>query len=136
MNVKKIPLRQRMSFLPSLFGGYFLTGESFIFDFMGKYAQGYNGSHYEFMKAENGAMYLKPDSEYFLSLPNYFNETVSTDICGIIATSYALGALNHKAHVNDNDQLFYLLLDRQKKLNDYIASLNDRDYNLIRSATS
>lgn len=136
MNVKKTPLRQRMSFLPSLFGGYFLTGESFIFGFMGKYAQGYNGGHYEFMKAENGAMYLKPDGEYFLSLPNYFNETVSADICGIIATTYALGALIHTAHVKDNDELFNLLLDRQNKLRDYIATLNDRDYNLVKSATN
>ncbi|MBY5246620.1 antirestriction protein [Klebsiella quasipneumoniae] len=134
MNAKKIPLRQRMSFLPSLFGNYFLTGEAFVFGFMDKYAQGYNGGHYEFMKAENGAMYLKPDSDYFLSLPNYFNETVSADICGIIATSYALSWLIHKAHVNDNDRLFNLLLDRQQKLNDYIGTLNDRDYDRVKFA--
>lgn len=134
MKAKKTPLRQRMSFLPSLFGNYFLQGETFVFGFMEKYAQGYNGGYYEYMKAENGAMYLKPDCDYFLSLPNYFNETVSADICGIITTYYALSWLIHKAHVNDNDRLFNLLLDRQEKLDDYIRTLNDKDYDRIKFA--
>ncbi|HBZ2695143.1 TPA: antirestriction protein [Klebsiella pneumoniae] len=134
MKVKKIPQRQRMSFLPSLFGGYFLTGESFVFGFMDKYAKDYTGGHYEFMKAENGAMYLKPDNGYYLSLPNYFNEVISADFCGIIATSYALNWLIHKAHIKGNDQLFNLLLDRNQKLNDYIGTFKDKDYDLVKFA--
>lgn len=134
MNVKKIPLRQRMSFLPALFGNYFLSGESFVFGFMEKYAQGYNGAHYDFMKSENGAMYLKPDSDYFLSLPNYFNESISADICGIIATYYALGWLIHKAHLKGNDGLFNLLLKNQQALDSYIATLSDKDYDRIKFA--
>lgn len=139
MKVIKIPLRKRMYFLPSLFGYYYITGESLVFGFMEKYAQGYNGSQYDFIQAENGAMYLKPDSDYFLSLPNYFNESVSADICGIIATYYALGSLIHKAKMKSYDDpleyaLFEFLIKNQEKLDSYILTLSDKDYDRIKFA--
>ena len=134
MKAKKIPLRQRMSFLPNLFSSYFLSGESFVFGFMDKYARGYNGAHYDFIKVENGAMYLQPDGEYFLSLPNYFNESISGDICGIIATLYALNAMIHKAHVKEHDSALHFLIKKYNELNDYVRTMDDASYSLIKRA--
>jgi len=141
MNVNKIPLRKHMYFLPSLFGYYYITGELLVNSFLDKYAQGHNRAPYEFMKAENGAMYLKPDSDYVLTLPNYFNETISADICGIIATYRALGSLIHKAKLKSyEDPLEYALLEflikNQEKLDSYFLTLSAKDYDRIKFAIS
>lgn len=139
MNFKKIPLRQRLYFLPSLFGYYYISGELLVNSFLDKYAQGHNSEHYDFIKAENGAMYLKPDSDYVLTLPNYFNETISADICGIIATYRALGSLIHKAKMKSYDDpleyaLFEFLIKNQEKLDSYILTLSAKDYERIKFA--
>lgn len=134
MKVKKVPQNQRLNFLPKLFYAYYLTGENFVYGFMEKNAKNYTGGYYEFMKCENGALYMKPDDEYFLSLSNHFSDVVSADNCGIIATLYALNAMIHKAYVKGHGDVLHYLIKKYNELNDYVRTLDDASYSLIKRA--
>lgn len=86
----------RANFLPDLFGGHYLRGEAYVYNFMTQMCPDYNGGYWDFYEADNGAKFMVPTDapEYDLAWwGNGFEATVSPKVAGIIVTLFALAHL-------------------------------------------
>lgn len=108
---------QRMQFLPTLFGKHYFKGEMMVYTYMRKLAAQYNGGFWQFYRLSNGGGYLAPELGQSLRVVgpgNWFDQYVSTEAAGIIATLYALSELA-------NSTMDDTVIDQYHLLRDYIG---------------
>ena len=87
---------QRLTFLPDLFGGDFMTSEASVYAYAQRYCPEYQGGFWQFYRLPEGGGYMAPDVESLtLCNPdNWFEQTVSGEVAGIILTALVL---NHRS---------------------------------------
>ena len=87
--------QQRTRFLSSLFGRYFMRGESIVYAWMRELSDEYQGGFWNYYRLSNGGFYMSPDMGYsYLRIcQNNFRGTMSTDAVGIVCTLFALRCL-------------------------------------------
>lgn len=117
--------RQRMSFLPALFGvRCMMQGEALVFGYANKLIKGYGGGHWEFARlivdGDAGGGYMIPPSEdgkvTVEVSGNYYTGTMSADAAGIVVTLFALC---HLADMNDGHAVYEMLALHYHALRDF-----------------
>ncbi len=98
MKAHRVAEQDRLDFLPRyLTPRWMLRGESLVYAWLRRLSSDYQGGYWEFYELSNGGFYLAPalgQETLRLSVEgNDFNETVSADAAGIIATLFALNHL-------------------------------------------
>lgn len=104
-----LPGTSEAGHLPALFGGGVLRFiEPFTLYWMQSLASDFNGSSWSYYSLSNGGFYMAPEKsgEYRVSVHgNYFNDRLSADAAGIVATMFALGEL---AAMTEHDHIIEL----------------------------
>jgi len=104
IKARRVAEKDRLDFLPRYFTPrWMLHGESLVYAWMrrlspglsGGYLLGYQGGYWEFYTLSNSGFYLAPTGQEMRLIVegNYFDEVVSADAAGIIATLFALNDL-------------------------------------------
>jgi hypothetical protein len=92
-----VPEERRMEFLPSQFGATaMLTVETAVFAWMQRLCPSYVGGYWDFVELSNGGAYMVPTGAQTLDVcveGNGFEDRVSADAAGVIATAFALNGL-------------------------------------------
>lgn len=80
--------QQRKRFLSSLFGPYFIRGESLVYAWMRDLSDNYQGGYWNYYELSNGGLCMSPEmaSRYLKIRQNKFKGTMSTDALGIVCT--------------------------------------------------
>lgn len=83
---------QRLTFLPDVFGGDFITSEASIYAYARRYCPDYVGGFWQFYRLPDGGGFMAPDMESltFCNAENWFEQTVSGEVAGIILTGWFL----------------------------------------------
>jgi hypothetical protein len=121
--------RDRPHFLPKkLPNGFYIKGEQFIYQWMGLLSPDYNGGYWEFYALSNGGFYMAPTHSEPLKIRvegNGFQEKVSPDTAGIVATLFGLNTLACQTKNQEVTERYYQLRD---------FALNHPDRSLILAA--
>jgi len=109
---------QRLTFLPDLFGGDFMTSEASVYAYAHRYCPDYQGGFWQFYRLPDGGGFMVPDVEklIFCNADNWFEQTVSGEVPGIILTALIL---NHRSwhHSNhDHEELCRHFCRRHEQL--------------------
>jgi hypothetical protein len=101
--VRRVPDAERPAFLPRVFGPRLASkGEAAVFDWMAALCPAYSGGYWQFYDLSNGGFYLALDAkvsaggeapELLLRAENGFEDEMSYDAAGIVATMYAINRL-------------------------------------------
>ncbi|MFP2378887.1 antirestriction protein [Enterobacter ludwigii] len=62
-DVVRLESAQRLTFLPDLFGGDFMTSEASLYAYAQRYCLGYQGGFWQFYRLPDGGGYMAPDVE-------------------------------------------------------------------------
>ncbi|PSS47258.1 antirestriction protein [Enterobacter sp. FS01] len=113
---------QRLTFLPDVFGGDFITSEASVYAYASRYCPEYVGGFWHFYRLPDGGGFMAPDVESLtLCNPeNWFEQTVSGEVAGIILTALVL---NHRSwhHSNhDREELCRHFCRRHEQLMNFI----------------
>ena len=88
---------RRLDFLPTYFGpSLMLRGEAFVYNWMRRLSDDYDGGFWNFYELSNGGFYLAPTLPARLWIEvesNGYDGEMSADAAGIVATLFALGQL-------------------------------------------
>lgn len=112
ITVQLVSERERLGFMPRLFGRYYLLGEQLVYSWMRKLSSEYKGGYWDFYKFGNGGGYLAPRREGTFKMAcagNWFEGEVSPDAAGIIATLYALSQLANQVEDDAIIEQYYRL---------------------------
>ena len=80
---------QRLTFLPDLFGGDFMTSEASVYAYAHRYCPEYQGGFWHFYRLPDGGGFMAPDTPELLlcNTANGFEQTVSGEVAGILLSS-------------------------------------------------
>lgn len=135
ISAREVSHNKRTCFYPAAFSGAFIIGETMILNFMRKHSDNYDGGRWEYFSCTNGAFFSAPENErYRLSLPNYFQESVSGKVAGIIAMIYALSNLSFVADERGFNNLKEYLVHKYNLLWQYVNTLDREEYSQIKRA--
>jgi hypothetical protein len=143
---------RRLLFVPHLFATP--QGEQMVISFMRQHCASYDGGYWHFYDIPRGfngqiapwtegcttsrtGYIAPPEGTYRLSIPgNYFDEEVSADAAGLIATLFVLNQLSWKVSEMGPAyaQTCQALVERQDALKDYISISKHPESHLIFSA--
>lgn len=118
---------QRLTFLPDLFGGDFMTSEASVYAYAHRYCPEYQGGFWHFYRLPDGGGFMAPDTPELLlcNTANGFEQTVSGEVAGIILTALVL---NHRSWFysnHDQEELCRHFCRRHEQLMDFIDSHPD-----------
>ena len=86
-----------MDFLPKHFGARaMMKFEMSVYDWMGNLCPSYRGGYWDYVELSNGGAFMYPagvDAFEFTVEGNGFHGTVSAEVAGIIATTFALNGM-------------------------------------------
>ena len=121
-NAARLEGAQRLSFLPDIFGGDFLASEASVYAYAQRYCPEYNGGFWHFYRIQQGGGYMVPDVDniLFCNTENWFEQSVSGEVAGIILTALVL---NHRSWLHsrkDNEELCRHFCRRHEQLMAYI----------------
>lgn len=87
---------QRLLCLPRVAGARCVSLERTIYGILGAMCAAYDGGYWEFYNLSNGGFYMAPASAqmFHLCCPNFFDQDVSADAAGVIATAHAYSHLS------------------------------------------
>jgi hypothetical protein len=125
---------RRLTFLPQTFGAFYLRAETYVFNFMKKYAENYDGGLWEYVIYPNGARAFIAPAGYKLSLSNYFEADVTAEEAGIIVALYAYSHYSGVAFEQQLDSLTEAMGERFHTLRDYVLDLPDESRQKILAA--
>lgn len=122
-----VPTELRPGFLPKFFGSHFMKGEALVYSWLTNLCDDYNGGFWNYYTLSNGGFYMAPTLECStlrLSVSgNYFDDVMSPDAAGIVATMFAMNHLMAILHEQANQHdLLEKIVDRYHFLRDYISS--------------
>ncbi|WP_456293350.1 antirestriction protein [Pseudomonas sp. AK106] len=86
----------RLSFLPTFFGKYYMAGEGLLYAHADKYVKGYKGGFWNFFTLSNGGFFLALNStqpQHVVIADNYCSEHMSAKAAGVVLTLFVLGRL-------------------------------------------
>lgn len=110
-----IPERQRMGFLPKLFGNrLFMLGEGVVYHFMGDMCSADTGGLWAFVAIPDGTGYMRPKANGTYSMScagNQWEGDVSADAAGIIVTLMALSQMSFDDQTDTCAENFHALRD-------------------------
>lgn len=95
---------QRLTFLPDVFGGDFMLSEVSVYAYASRYCPDYAGGFWHFYRLPDGGGFMAPDVESLTlcNKENWFEQTVSGEVAGIIITALVL---NHRSwHHSHHDR--------------------------------
>lgn len=106
----------RVRFLPQKCGTNFLRVEQAIYFWMKLLCPDYHGGYWEFYDLSNGGWFMKPamDKCHMRWADNMFDEVLSAETAGIIATLFGINTVIDWGHDQDGQ-----LLDSYWKLRDF-----------------
>lgn len=121
---------ERMDFLPGLFGRSWFRAEGYIYSWMQRHCEGYNGGYWEYYKIGETGGFMAPcfEGEARISISGNWCEVDVTNVAaGVIATLFILNALTWKLHEKDeNDPEIEALIEKAEILKDYASTLPER----------
>jgi Antirestriction protein len=92
-----VPAHLRPTFLPRVFGhAHFMRGEQAVYCWMSALCREYRGGFWDFVDLSNGGFYLRLVTDQPMAIRvegNGFDDAVSADAAGIIATLFAINQL-------------------------------------------
>jgi hypothetical protein len=110
-----VPENKRMDFMPQFFGPkLMMRGEILVFSWLSKLSPDYCGGYWHFYTLSNGGFYMAPDIKRSLRLfvdGNYFNDDLSADAAGIVATLFALNQLAQESRSEQIISFYYQLIE-------------------------
>ena len=114
--MQKVAEAKLFDFLPSMFGKYYLLGESVVYSTMRDLCSSYSGGHWEYFDLTNGGrfMRLSSDAELEVSVTgNYFQERISCEGACLIVNLLVLGRLGESIlDMGDEDAAEHLFNQR------------------------
>ncbi|WP_413484591.1 antirestriction protein [Morganella psychrotolerans] len=125
---------ERHEFLYKHLNKVFIFGEQFVYAWMNKYAQTYNGGFWNFIEVSNDAFYMKPENSYLVELPNCFSDELTDKECGIVVTLYMLSDMAARTYAGECCAISDFLSKKYHKLRDYVCQLPQKEQNKIFSA--
>lgn len=118
-----VKARARMKFLPTLFGGAYVRGESAVYSLAQYYSEDYQGGSWRFAELSCGGGFMYPDGGdgyYQVDVQgNGFSGRMSAEVFGMFITSMALNRLSWQAYERDNQTLCDKLIRHQEFLKAY-----------------
>lgn len=107
----------RLAFLPTLFGRYFMHVESSVYTWMRELCQDYGGGYWEFVALSNAAGYMRPQTgPWVVDVDgNGFRGTLSGDAAGIVVTLFALSHLSFRFPDTELGEIYHRLLGYAKQ---------------------
>lgn len=92
-----VPSEQRMDFLPKHFGARaMMKFETSVYGWMGNLCPSYRGGYWDYVELSNGGAFMYPagvDAFEFTVEGNGFHGTVSAEVAGIIASTFAINGM-------------------------------------------
>ncbi|MCP5232716.1 MAG: antirestriction protein [Zoogloeaceae bacterium] len=92
-----VPGEKRMDFLPQHFSARaMIKFEMSVYDWMGSLCPSYRGGFWNYVELSNGGAFMYPagvDAFEFTVAGNGFHGTVTAEVAGIIATTFALNGM-------------------------------------------
>ncbi|MCK9709842.1 antirestriction protein [Pseudomonas syringae] len=88
--------KDRLNFLPAMYGKYFLLGEQLVYGNAQRFVQGYSGGYWQFYRLSNGGFFMAPDStelQRVVIADNYCSEDMSSEAVGVVLTLFSLSRL-------------------------------------------
>jgi len=118
---------QRLTFLPDLFGGDFMTSEASVYAYAHRYCPEYQGGFWHFYRLPDGGGFMAPDLPELLlcNTANWFEQTVSGEVAGIILTALVLNPRSSVHSNHDHEELCRHFCRRHEQLMDFIDSHPD-----------
>lgn len=107
----------RLQFLPTLFGRYFMHVESAVYTWMRELCGDYEGGYWEFIALSNAAGYLRPaGGPWVLDVDgNGFRGTLDNDAAGIVVTLFALSHLAFRFPDTELGEIYHRVLGYAKQ---------------------
>ena len=108
----------RLDFLPKFFGEpLVIRGEALVYSWLRNLSKDYTGGYWNFYEISSGGFYMAPvqEGDLPISCENGFEDTLTPDAAGIVATLYALCQLANESE-NDN------IIDMYHRLHEYSDS--------------
>lgn len=105
---------QRLTVLPELFDQHMMRFEAYVYGWMGRLVQEYDGAYWDMYRLSNGGFYMSPSSlpRYTLCVTsNYFDGELSADATGIVVTLFALNQLVWEVQKAEIADLYHWLRD-------------------------
>ena len=105
---------QRLQVLPELFDQHMMRFEAYVYGWMGRLAEEYDGAYWDIYRLSNGGFYMAPSSlpRYKLCVVgNGFEGALSADAAGIVVTLFALNQLAWEVRRNEIADLYHWLRD-------------------------
>lgn len=93
--------KARMKFLPTLFGGAYLRGESAVYSLAQYYSEDYQGGSWRFAELSCGGGFMYPDGDRTYQVDvqgNGFSGRMSAEVFGMFITCMALNRLSWQAY--------------------------------------
>lgn len=117
------PDHERLSFTPQLFGpSLMMQGESLVFRVHNHMTGRSHNGYWNFYKLSNGAFYMAPEKDELLHITwpsNGFDDVLTSDASGVVATMFALNYLLHEFGNKHLETMFW-------KLEDFARSHSER----------
>ncbi len=110
----RIEEKNRSQFLPKYIGNPFLKFEMYVYGFMERFAEEYQGGYWEFFELSNGGMFICPQSDKkfrMINPMNHSDEVMTAEAAGIGVSLYALNALAFETSIPKLGTLYYALRD-------------------------
>lgn len=117
-----VKARARMKFLPMLFGGAYLRGESAVYSLAEYYSEDYQGGSWRFAELSCGGGFMYPDGYRFYQVDmrgNGFSGRMSAEAFGMVITSMALNRISWHAYEAGQQALYDKLTRQQEFLKAY-----------------
>lgn len=130
----RIPQRSRMKFFPRAFSRFYLRAESYIFNWTKHYSPNYQGGVWDYYQTSNGAYFVTPPDDLYLTLPNHVEGEFSQFQAGIIVTLATYSYLAAVAHEIGNETLQEFIVSHYWLLRDYVDALDTEVRTLIQRA--
>jgi hypothetical protein len=106
----------RLNFLPNFFGRHMLRAETLVYSWMESLCGEYKGGYWNFYTLSNGGCYMAPHCGddrklHLMWIGNNFDDAVSADAAGIIATLFGLCHLTESTCVDKFADFYHYLRD-------------------------
>ncbi|MFP1132922.1 antirestriction protein [Asticcacaulis sp. W401b] len=113
--VTKIPDEERGEFIPKMLPGVpLIFAENYVFDIMSNLCREYGGGFWDYFRGSNGALYMVPtgyDRMRLVAEGNGFDDEMSADAAGIVATLFALSHLSFRYQSDRLSEMYGRLLE-------------------------
>lgn len=105
---------ERLNFLPKYFSiPLMIRGEKLVYKWFRNLSKDYKGGYWNFYEISNGGFYIAPiqEGQLLLSCENGFEDHLTANAAGIVATLYSLGQLANESKNDNIIDMYHRLLE-------------------------